>query len=247
MEQKKNTLFQEFISLISVVLLACLIRTLVFEPFYIPSSSMEPTLLEGDYVFSTKYDYGYSKYSLSPLTFDIFQGRILQKQAKRGDIMIFRPPHQMKDRYIKRLIGLPGDKIQIRQGELFINEKLVEKKYIDQYVDRQGHVFKRYKEILPGGVTHDIIHLQDNDSTEVFNVPAGHYFFLGDNRDLSKDSRYELGFVPDENVISKAKIIHFSTEYPMWVSNQSFAERIKQVWLWASSIRWGRMFHSLYE
>ena len=244
---KKTTFFQEVRSFIGVIILACLIRTLVFEPFYIPSSSMEPTLLEGDYIFSTKYDYGYSKYSLSPFVFDIFEGRVLAQQPKRGDIMIFRPPHQMDVRYIKRLVGLPGDTVQFIDGQLYINNELVERKYVGQYTDVKGQEFKKYEEILPGGISHDIITVDEGQKTDLFKVPEGHYFFLGDNRDFSADSRYQLGYVPSQNIISKAKIIHFSTQHPLWVSDQSILDRFKQVGLWISSIRWGRMFHSLYS
>lgn len=249
MEKKKTTLFEEIKSLVFIIFIACLVRTLVFEPFYIPSSSMEPTLLEGDYVFSTKYDYGYSKYSLSPLVFDIFKGRVLEKKAGRGDIMIFRPPHRMDVRYIKRLIGLPGDKIQMIDGDLYINDQIVKKEYIGDYFDLQGVKFKKYSETLPGGVTHDIITLDrpQNKNSTVFKVPEGHYFFMGDNRDQSLDSRFDLGYVPSENIISKAKIIHFSTDYPLWVEGQDLSDRFKQVWQWISSVRFSRMFHSIYD
>jgi len=249
MKEKKNTIFEEIKSLIFIVFVACLIRTLVFEPFYIPSSSMEPTLVEGDYVFSTKYDYGYSKYSLSPFSMDIFNGRILEKQASVGDIMIFRPPHRMDVRYIKRLIGLPGDKIQMVDGSLSINGKILQKDYVGEYVDANGTKFKRYKETLQNGLVHDIITLDHpaNKNSEIFEVPQDTYFFMGDNRDNSLDSRFDLGYVPSENIISKAKLIHFSTDHPLWVENQDLADRFKQVWVWMSSVRFSRMFHSIYN
>ena len=249
MEEKKTTLLGEIRSLVFIVFVACLIRTLVFEPFYIPSSSMEPTLLEGDYVFSTKYDYGYSKYSLSPLSFDIFNGRFFEKKAEVGDIVIFRPPNKMEIRYIKRLIGLPGDKIQMREGELFINNKIVKREAIGDYFDENGMKFKKYKEILPNGLVHDIITLDhpSNKNTAIFEVPQDHYFFMGDNRDMSLDSRFELGYVPSENLISKVKTIHFSTQHPLWIENQPLVDRFKQFWLWISSVRFSRMFHSIYN
>jgi signal peptidase I len=215
MTMSKNKILQEIKSLLMVLIIAIFIRTILFEPFYIPSSSMEPTLREGDYVFATKYDYGFSKYSLSPFTFDIFSGRILEKQVEVGDIVIFRPPNNMEIRYIKRLIGKPSDKIQMIHGDLYINDKLVIKKHIGQYTDKQGTSFKHYREKLPNGLGHDIISLDmpDKLSSRVFQVPEGHYFFMGDNRDNSLDSRFGLGFVPAENIIAKAKIIHFSTDY----------------------------------
>jgi signal peptidase I len=245
----KNKILQEIKSLLVVLIIAIGIRTMIFEPFYIPSSSMEPTLLEGDYVFSTKYDYGFSKYSLSPFSFDIFSGRILEKQVEVGDIVIFRPPNNMEIRYIKRLIGKPKDKIQMVNGDLYINDKLVIKKYISQYIDKQGTYVKRYREKLPNGLWHDIISLDmpEKLNSRVFNVPEGYYFFMGDNRDNSLDSRFGLGFVPAENIIAKAKIIHFSTGQNLWVSDQDLFERIKQIGIWISSIRCSRMWHSLYN
>jgi signal peptidase I len=250
MTNKTKKFLEEVKSLAFVVLLAFLIRTLCFEPFYIPSSSMEPTLLPGDYIFSTKYDYGYSKYSLSPFSFNIFDGRVLAHEPKPGDIVIFRPPHDMSVRYIKRLIGLPGDKIQINQGRLYINGKEVQRKYVGDYDYIKGIKCQKYLETLPNGVSYTIMQFNEytaNDFTKVFEVPAGHYFFMGDNRDDSKDSRFDLGYVPAENLISKAKIIHFSTGSELWISGQSISDGFKQIWVWLSSIRFSRMLRSVYN
>ena len=232
MKEKKNSIFNEIKSFALVLVIAFLIRTLLFEPFYIPSASMEPTLLEGDYVFSTKYDYGYSKYSLSPITFDIFSGRILERSPVAGDIMIFRPPNKIDIRYIKRLIGLPGDKIQMIQGDLYINDKLVAKHYIGDYIDKNGTKFKRYKEELPNGYSHDIITLDvsEKQNTKVFEVPSGHYFFMGDNRDNSLDSRY-WGYVPMDHIVGKAWFVWFSYH----------KDGISK------GIRWKRLFHSVHS
>jgi signal peptidase I len=155
----------------------------------------------------------------------------------------------MDVRYIKRLIGLPGDKIQMIDGNLSVNGKMLQKDYVGEYVDANGSVFKKYKETLPNGLVHDIITLDRpaNKNSEIFEVPQNAYFFMGDNRDNSLDSRFELGYVPSENIISKAKLIHFSTDHPLWVENQDLADRFKQVWVWMFSVRFSRMFHSIYN
>jgi signal peptidase I len=247
MEQNKKQWSREIGSLIMVVFIALLIRTLIFEPFFIPSSSMEATLLDGDYIFATKYDYGYSKHSIPIFSPDILEGRAFAHDPKPGDIIIFRPPHRMDIRYIKRLIGVPGDKIQMIKGDLYVNDQKVEKDYIGEYTDIDGLKFKQYKETLANGVSYNVLYLDNsfNQDSHVFNVPEGEYFFMGDNRDQSLDSRFDLGYVPFENIIAKAKMIFFSTEHRVWVENQGLVDRFKQVGKWISSIRFHRMLRSV--
>jgi len=220
---RKKSYFFEIFEVLAIVLV---IRILIFEPFYIPSGSMNATLLEGDYVFATKYDYGYSNFSI-PFSPNIISGRWPNWKPERGDIVIFRPPHHMNIRYIKRLIGFPGDRIQMIGGVLHINGKMVNTTYIGKHKLSEGgkiREYNEYQEKLPDGKVYNI--LLDPTSwrrnTKVFEVPPGHYFFLGDNRDNSLDSRYTLGYVPEENLIAKAKIIYFSSQSSLFpkVDNQ---------------------------
>ncbi len=189
MTQKKSDGFREIAKTVGyAILIALVIRTFLFEPFRIPSGSMIPSLLIGDYLFVAKYSYGYSKYSL-PLSPDLFSGRIMESTPKRGDVVVFVPPPHPDLDYIKRIIGLPGDHIQMKEGILYINDVAVVRDKIDDYVDEQGNHYTQYIETLPNGVKHHIIEEQgDNgslDNTDVFVVPPGHYFAMGDNRDNS--------------------------------------------------------------
>jgi signal peptidase I len=199
--------------------MALLIRSFAFEPFNIPSGSLLPTLQIGDYLFVEKYAYGYSKYSF-PLDLINFNGRIFSAQPKRGDIAVFRQPKKIGIDYIKRIIGLPGDKIQVRDGILYINDKGVMRDFRNAETitdDGRAALYKRYIETLPNGVQHYIYEISDDgryDNTPEYTVPEGFYFAMGDNRDSSLDSRAqdELGFVPAENLIGRAWFIFFSTE-----------------------------------
>jgi signal peptidase I len=199
MSRKASGAFSEFWEIVKTLLwaaiIAIVIRTFAYEPFNIPSGSMVPTLLEGDYLFVSKMAYGYSKFSF-PGGLVPVEGRIWEGEPKRGEVAVFRPPREPDTDFIKRIIGLPGDRIQMRQGVLFINEIAVERQRIADYVDpdRPGDTPKpQYLETLPGGVTHRIIEargdLSDSDDTQTYVVPAGHYFMMGDNRDGSNDSR----------------------------------------------------------
>jgi len=235
-------------TVIYALLIALLIRTLAFEPFNIPSGSMTPTLLTGDYVFVSKFSYGYSKHSL-PLAPDFLHGRIFGRLPKRGDVAVFVNPHTGED-YIKRIVGLPGDKIQVKQGVLIINgepskreriEDYLEHEWNDNYARAQNDMRYRYIETLPDGVRHQILGdftLQPEDSapqddTGVFEVPADSFFAMGDNRDNSNDSRLDLGYVPIENLVGRAdrRFISLEAGAHLW-----------EIWRWPWTLRISRFF-----
>ncbi len=239
--------------------IALCIRSFLFEPFNIPSGSMLPSLLVGDYLFVEKYAYGYSQYSF-PFGVVRFSGRILEKIPERGDVAVFRQPKNTRIDYIKRIIGLPGDRIQVKEGILYVNGKPVVRDYQDSenYKDDQiFHVYKKYIETLPNDVKHYIYEISDTeglDNTPVFVVPEGHYFAMGDNRDSSQDSRVmsAVGFVPAENLVGRAALIFFSTEgvaskCPMGDGNLAFVKRTA-CWLTEipKSIRFSRMFTRIH-
>ena len=199
MSRKASGAFGELWEIIKTLfwagVIAILIRTFAYEPFNIPSSSMVPTLLIGDYLFVSKSAYGYGRYSF-PGGLVPVEGRIWQGEPTRGEVVVFRPPGEPETDFIKRVIGLPGDRVQVREGRLYINEAVVDRQRIEDYVDpdRPGtRPAPQYLETLPGGVTHRIIEtagdLGPMDDTPVYVVPAGHYFMMGDNRDQSNDSR----------------------------------------------------------
>jgi signal peptidase I len=222
------------------LIIALVIRTFLFQPFNIPSGSMIPTLLVGDYLFVSKYSYGYTHYSF-PFSPPIFKGRLLGSPLTRGDVVVFRLPKDDSIDYIKRVIGLPGDHIQMINGVLQINGTPVKKERIDDFVaddDGVGQHVKRYRETLPNGVVYTTLDLTDNgfyDNTPVYTVPADHYFMMGDNRDNSTDSRVlsQVGYVPFENIIGRAQLIFFS------IRDGTHAW---EVWRWPWDVRWGRLF-----
>ena len=240
-------------TVVYAVAIALVIRVILFEPFNIPSGSMKPTLLEGDFLFVSKYSYGYSRYSF-PWGLAPIDGRIWESQVERGDVAVFREPRYLKEDYIKRIVGLPGDRIQVIAGVLHINGEAVKRERIEDYSypkritqclqrDRNGDCLRevllrietvtlsQYIETLPNGREHRILEKYDTDSFAEIVVPEGHYFAMGDNRDNSADSRV-IGLIPAANLVGRAEILFFSIEnHIAWW----------QVWRWPGGIRYGRL------
>ncbi|NEJ25396.1 signal peptidase I [Rhizobium leguminosarum] len=238
-EAKPNALWENIKVIIQALILAMVIRTLLFQPFTIPSGSMMPTLLVGDYIFVNKFAYGYSKYSL-PFSPDVFNGRLFGADPKRGDIVVFRFPPNPEVDYIKRCIGLPGDHIQVTDGVLYVNSKPVPKvadgSFTSDYKLDPGADVPVFRETLDNGKTYDTLDqspVSRGDNTREFIVPEGHYFMMGDNRDNSLDSRFDVGFVPAENLVGRASVIFFSLG-----NDTSFRE----IWKWPTNMRWDRLF-----
>jgi signal peptidase I len=245
MQKKKTGGFGETIrTVIYAVLIAIVIRTVAFEPFNIPSASMVPTLLIGDYLFVSKYSYGYSQHSL-PFSFPPFPGRVFASEPERGDVAVFKLPSDPSSDYIKRVIGLPGDRIQMIGGVLHINGEAVNRERVQDAVwhDRRGSVHRspQYIETLPNGRSHPILEDRRDtgplDETREFTVPDGHYFMMGDNRDNSADSRAQVGFVPRENLVGRAEILFFSTDR---------SAALWEVWKWPMAIRTERLFNAVH-
>ena len=222
------------------ILLALIIRTFFFEPFNIPSGSMKPTLQVGDYLFVSKPAYGYSRYSF-PFGFAPIDGRVWEKEPQRGDVIVFKLPSNPSIDYIKRVIGLPGDKIQVIGGQLYINGEATKREPLPLVrVEEDGVPVTRYEyiETLPGGATFHIYEDGDQhqlDNTPVFHVPPRHYLMMGDNRDNSMDSRVEslVGFVPIENIVGRADFLFFSVEE---------GNSIFEFWKWPWTVRTERLF-----
>lgn len=229
-------------TIIYAILIAILIRTFLFEPFKIPSGSMYPTLYVGDFLFVSKYSYGYSKHSL-PFSLPLFEGRVWKSEPKQGDVVIFKYPQDNRTDFIKRIIGLPKDKIKLVNGRLYINDKLVPREQLEDFVvrDNKGNAerYHQYLETLPNGVKHRILEVSDNereDNVEELTVPDGYIFVMGDNRDRSDDSRVSVGFVPFENLVGKARILFFS---------QNPEHTWYKPWVWPKKIRWNRILDSI--
>lgn len=219
-------------TIIYALLIALVFRVFLFQPFSIPSSSMKPTLLIGDYLFVSKYAYGYSNHSI-PFSPPLFEGRIWFTPPKRGDVIVFKNKKDGDKDYIKRLIGLPGDKVQVQAGVVFINGTAVKMEAVDPFIEpidlrsrqkcsieqkRDGVLVcikEQFVEILPNDVTHMTLNEANDrrgDNTKVYDVPAGHYFFMGDNRDNSQDSRFGDNFIPESDLIGRAEIIFLSSK-----------------------------------
>jgi signal peptidase I len=238
-------------TIVYAILIALVVRTVAFEPFNIPSGSMVPTLLVGDYLFVSKFSYGYSRYSL-PFGLPLFSGRIhlpFSGTPERGDVAVFKLPTDTSTDYIKRIVGLPGDKIQMRNGNLYINEQLVPRRQIEDFLYDEGGapiLLQQYIEALPRGPgqpphDHRIIKVGNNgplDNTPIYEVPAGYYFAMGDNRDNSQDSRVlsAVGYIPSENLVGRAQFIFFSTDG---------SARWWEIWKWPITIRYSRLFRGV--
>ena len=249
-----HKIMRESISIVGIIAFALVIRTFIFEPYYIPSGSMERTLLIGDYLFCTKYDYGYGKYSFL-LPVDI-QGRIFAKDPIRGDIIVFRNPNPSSPykQLIKRLIGMPGDRLRITNTTIYINDIPVKKKFICTK-EMNNKKYDIYAESLPNGLTYHVQYLTgtkqihggiDPDNTPSIIIPQDHYFFMGDNRDESSDSRFELGLVHNDYLIAKAKFIMYSFGQPMFLDHFDLGQQLTQFYRWFSSADLHRFFKGLY-
>ncbi len=243
--KNKGGFLETLKTVVYAVLIAMVVRTIGYEPFNIPSGSMIPTLLVGDYLFVSKFSYGFSKHSLI-FSLPLIPGRIWYTEPKRGDVAVFKLPSDNSTDYIKRIIGLPGEKIQMRNGRLFINGKIVQRERLKDFVQTSPNgnikMTARYKEILPNGKSHDILEEWGDkgplDNTGVYQVPSGHYFAMGDNRDNSQDSRVrpEVGFIPKENLVGRAEILFFST---------NGKARIWEIWNWPVAVRFMRLFKDI--
>ena len=231
-------------TLFFALVIALIIRSLFFQPFYIPSSSMEPTLLIGDRIFVSKYSYGYSKHSF-PFSPSNYKKRIFKKDPKQGDLIVFKTPADNRTDYIKRLIGLPGDQIKFTNGNIFINRKEITKKKIDNKFEIRCGVsnfnVSIYEETLPNGVKYIAAYRETGSmqNSDLYTVPNDHYFFLGDNRDCSKDSRYlsSVGYVKNLNLVGKAQLVFFS--------NDTVKGSILKIWNLHNSLRIKRFFKKL--
>jgi signal peptidase I len=268
-DMKHRSLKSEFQSLLLVVFCALLFRTFVMELYFVPTGSMKATILEGDYIFSTKYSYGFSNYSLpfSSEKFSLFKGRIFSSMPKRGDIIIMYPPHDMKNRYVKRLIALPGEKIELIDNVVYINDQPLSRTEIGEYTDEKGNEYIKFQEVTPEGMKYFTYKVKNNlyqqlakkypNKMAIYNreynnfgpyvIPEGTFFFMGDNRDESADSRAQLGVVPFENLIAKAQFVFFSTSELFWDEQANISQQISRIWQWLKSIRFFRLFTGLYS
>ena len=237
----KNFFKENIKTIFYAIIIAIFIRSIFFQPFYIPSSSMEPNLLVGDRLFVSKYSYGFSKHSF-PFSPNLFKGRILFNEPKRADVVVFKTPADNRTDYIKRLIGLPGDSIQFINGDIYLNNnqilKTKSKKYSKINCGQISLEIDAFEEKLPNSKTYIAVYDKKNtySNSDKFTVPKDHYFFLGDNRDCSKDSRYltSVGYVHKDNLVGKARIIFFSSDRRIG--------SIFKFWKWNKIIRFERFF-----
>ena len=240
----KTYIIENLKTLFYALIIAIIIRSLLLQPFYIPSSSMEPTLIVGDRLFVTKYSYGYSKHSF-PFSPPILEKRIMFSDPERGDVVGFKTPTDNRTDYIKRLIGLPGDQIQFIDSNIYLNNNEILKSKISKkdviYCGNNTIDVFTFEETLPNGKIHTTVYLKNFpfQNSDIFIVPDEHYFFLGDNRDCSKDSRFltSVGYVHKDNLVGKAQFIFFSSDK----SIGNFFE----FWKWHKSIRFNRFFKKI--
>ena len=241
---KKKILLENLKTLFFALIIALIIRSFIIQPFYIPSSSMEPNLLVGDRLFVTKYSYGYSKHSF-PFSPPILKGRIFSSVPNRGDVVVFKTPADNRTDYIKRLIGLPGDTIQFVESNLFINNKKISKSVISNndiiFCGKKKIEVFTSEEVLSNKKKYVTVYLKDYSfqNSDKFTVPVDHYFFLGDNRDCSKDSRFltSVGYVHKDNLVGKARFIFFSSD--------KTKGNIFSFWKWNKSLRFDRFFKKI--
>ena len=240
----KNFFVENLKTLFYALIIAVIIRSLFIQPFYIPSSSMEPNLLVGDRLFVTKYSYGYSKHSF-PFSPPIFKGRIFFEKPQRGDVVVFKTPADNRTDYIKRLIGLPGDEIRFIDSNLYLNNSEIIKSKISStdviFCGKKKLDVFTFEELLPNSKKHISVYLKNFSfqNSDSFIVPEDHYFFLGDNRDCSKDSRFltSVGYVHKNNLVGKARFIFFS-------SDKNIGSMLA-FWKWNKSIRFDRFFKKI--
>ena len=242
--RNKDTGFRDTLkTVLYAIIIALFVRTFAYEPFNIPSGSMIPTLLIGDYLFVSKSSYGYSRYSL-PLSLPLIPDRVFFSPPKRGDVTVFKLPADNKTDYIKRIIGLPGDRVQMIKGILHLNGKPVKRERTKDFIYRSysgnSERIPQFIETLPNGRRYKILEADGNrgplDNTPVYNVPKNHVFAMGDNRDQSKDSRFlnDVGFIPMNNLVGRAKVLFFSIDGSVW-----------KFWQWPSTLRGKRIFDTL--
>ena len=237
----KKFIVENIKTLLYALIIAVFIRSILIQPFYIPSSSMESSLLIGDRLFVTKFSYGYSKHSF-PFSPPIFKGRIMYKSPMRGDVVVFKTPVDNRTDYIKRLIGLPGDVIQFIDGELYLNGNQILKTIISKNNNlncgNSNIKVISFLEKLPNGKIYTASYRHDHSykNSDKFIVPEDHFFFLGDNRDCSKDSRFlsEVGYVHKNNLVGKAQILFFSSDPNIG--------SIFKFWKWNEIMRFDRFF-----
>ena len=238
----KSSFFSNIKSILIAIIIALFIRSFFAEPFNIPSGSMKPNLLVGDFIFVSKWSYGYSKHSL-PFSLPLIPGKIFAQIPERGDIVVFKTPQDNRTDFIKRVIGLPGDKIKIIDGQIEINNNLIIRKKNEDFIDidRKGNA-KRIRKYLEyfDTLEFETLDIMDNgivDNTPLYVVPKNHFFVMGDNRDNSQDSRFinSVGYVPMDNLVGKARFIFFSLEN----------SRFLQIWKWPKAIRFDRLFKSI--
>ena len=244
MNFNKNFFIENFKTLVYALAIAIFIRSLFFQPFYIPSSSMEPNLLVGDRLFVTKYTYGYSKHSF-PFSPNIFKGRHLFNEPERGDVIVFKTPADNRTDYIKRLIGLPGDTVQFINGNIYLNNNQILKTIVSYeekiFCGNHELVVRIFEEKLPNKKNYKASYQKYDTfmNSDKFIIPKDHYFFLGDNRDCSKDSRFlgSVGYVHKDNLVGKARVIFFSSD-----RNKG---SVLKFWKWNEIIRFNRFFKTI--